>query len=422
VLLAFTVGIVGCGWDAIADGSGRTATFSVEHRLASELDPSAPTTVGIVTFSVDGKRLTSASIEFGLHTNYDMRAPVDLSEPNHRTLLLGMKPARQYHYRVVASDESETYVSDDHVIETGAPMTLISLRAFEVKDDDARERGFIIVSFRSSGDAIAIILDADGEIVWWYSRATHGIANAVISADGKNMWLVAPNSTGLPVQRVTMDGLEEQTYPLTHGSHDITSVTGSTMAFLDYGEGDCESIFEIDPSGVTTEVFESEGLVDPNAGRVGCHGNALRYWPDFDGYSFSDRHQDILFSSRTDGSLLWRLSDRVEGGNVAWGEEQHGHHLADDRLLVFANAGGGPRRSAVVEYTTEGEETFRYVGGLYTQHMGDVQRLPGGNLLVTYSNASIIQELDAEQNVVLEIDGADKIFGYTEWTDTLYPR
>jgi hypothetical protein len=32
-----------------------------------------------------------------------------------------------------------------------------------------------------------------------------------------------------------MDGLDRQIYGATHASHDIAAVSGSTMAFIDYG-------------------------------------------------------------------------------------------------------------------------------------------------------------------------------------------
>ena len=52
--------------------------------------------------------------------------------------------------------------------------------------------------------------------------------------------------------------------------------------------------------------------------------------------------------------------------------------------------------------------------------LGDVQRLPGGNTLVTYSNEGLIQEIDESENVVLQISGGENRIGYTLWRETLY--
>jgi hypothetical protein len=61
--------------------------------------------------------------------------------------------------------------------------------------------------------------------------------------------------------------------------------------------------------------------------------------------------------------------------------------------------------------------TFKSGGS--TKNFGDVQRLPGGNTLVTYGNAHVMQEVDANDGVVLAIEG-DGFFGYTEFRPSLY--
>ncbi len=49
--------------------------------------------------------------------------------------------------------------------------------------------------------------------------------------------------------------------------------------------------------------------------------------------------------------------------------------------------------------------------------MGDVQRLPGGNTLVTYSTDAKIVELDSSWN---EVQTFSARVGYTSWRPTLY--
>ena len=408
---ALTGGAAGAGGGGFA-----TAVFDIDVQLASDVDPDAPGTIGIVTWSVDVTSLVAARIEFGLDTTYGMTAPVDLAEAGYRTVLLGMKPERTYHLRVVAEDGTSAYASDDVTLETGPATDLVPLESFDVVDEATRERGFIVASYwQGEGSAVPFILDADGEIVWWFSGGPNGIARAVMSADGKNMWLIPASNTGGALVRVSMDTLDAETYADAVGSHDITPVSGETMAFIEYGESDCDSIYEIDPSGTTREVFESQGVVQAN----GCHGNALRYSKKEDVYTFSDVSQDILVIDRA-GEVLWRLSERVAQGNEAWGGTQHGHHLLDESIVVFANRGAGMEASSVVEYSLTGEELLRYESGDFSANLGDVQRLPGGNTLVTFSNDSLIHEIDADKNVVLAIDGGGSRFGYTLFRPTLY--
>jgi hypothetical protein len=414
-----TAGNGGTAGDVTGAGGGTgTATFTVQVQLASAVDSAAPGTIGIVTWTVNVSSLVEAHIDFGLDPSYGTAAPVDLALADHRTLLLGMKPAKTYHFRVVARDASLTYTSNDYTVMTGPPTTTVSISRFQVMNATARKPGFIITSYWSGiGSTVPFILDADGEIVWWGRNApAGGIARARMSADGKNMWMTSASNNGNPIQRLSMDTLDAQTYPNAIGSHDLTPVTGATMAFLEYGESDCDSIYEIDPGGTKREIFESQGVVNTS----GCHGNALRYSQKEDVYTYSDVSQDIFVVNRS-GQVQWRLSERVMSGRGAWGGVQHGHQLLDDSIIILANNGGGNNMSAMIEYSLAGAELRRFVSGEYTQNLGDVQRLPGGNTLVTFSNPSVIKEIDGQNNVVLQINGTlPGRIGYALWQESLY--
>jgi len=409
----------GGGGTAGAGGSGTgTATFMVQVQLASAVNSAAPGTIGIVTWTVNVSALTEAHIDFGLDTSYGMTAPVDLTLTDHRTLLLGMKPARTYHFRIVARDASTTYTSADYTVMTGPASTTVFISKFQVLNATARKRGFIITSYwAGSGLTVPFIIDGDGEIVWWgRGGPSGGIARARMSADGKNMWFTSASNTGQPLQRLTMDTLTAQTYTNVVTSHDLTAVSGETMAYLDYGEKDCQSIYEIVPSGTTKEIFESTGIVNS----TGCHGNSLRYSQKEDQYTYSEVSQDVFAINRA-GAVQWRLSQKVTGGNSTWGGIQHGQQLLDNSIIIFANNGGGTNMSALYEYSLTGQQLMRVVTGDYSANLGDVQRLPGGNTLIDFSNASVMKEIDPQGNVVLQINGASGTrFGYALWQENLY--
>ena len=218
-------GAAGAGTGGSGGSSTGTATFTVQVQLASADERDAPGTIGIVTWTVNVSSLTEAHIDFGLDTSYGMTAPVDLALTDHRTLLLGMKPAKTYHFRVVARDASATYTSNDYTVMTGPATTTVSISRFQVMNATASKRGFIITSYwPGTGSAVPFILDADGEIVWWgRGGPTGGIARARMSADGKNMWMTSASNTGHPIQRLSMDALDAQTYSSAVGSHDLTA-------------------------------------------------------------------------------------------------------------------------------------------------------------------------------------------------------
>ena len=245
-----------------------------------------------------------------------------------------------------------------------------------------------------------------------------GITRARMSADGQSMWAIRESLQGAPLQRVTMDGLTPQTYSNVVASHDITPVSGEVMAYLDYGESDCDSIFEIDNAGNTQEVFESTNVTGTAGSMQSCHGNAVRYSMTENAYTFSDHRQDVAVVSRT-GTLMWKLTDVVSGGNAAWGGSQHGHHLLAGSLLIFANAGAGNGASQAIEYGLDGSliKTFNSAG--QATNFGDVQRLSNGNTIITYSTDGLIQEVDVNDTVVLQAE-ASSSFGYVSFRDSLY--
>jgi hypothetical protein len=398
--------------DPTVDGS----KFTIASHLASEDDAAAPTTVGIVNWSTTIEA-TAAHIEFGLDTMYGMDAPVDLSEADYRTLLLGMKPDSTYHFRVVASDATVKYASEDNTIQTGPATNAVGIGSFSVTQEEGRERGFIVTSYwAGTGSSVAFILDADGDIVWWHDFGFGGgTARARMSYNGHDMWAITANNQGEPIARVGMDGLNAQTYSGTSGSHDIAAVAGDTMAYLDYSVG-CNDINEIDPSGTVTKVFTASAVFGNQ-----CHANALRYSDTEGEYTFSVVDRDIIRLDRT-GNQLWSLAEQVQGGVNTWGGVNHGHHLLADSLLIFANRGGANGTSAMIEYDLTGGEIGRYESGNSSANLGDVQRLPGGNTLVDFSNDGVIQEVDPSGQVLLEITGpgAMNSFGYATWRPTLY--
>lgn len=416
-----TIALSGCSDGGDTDGgSADVVTFTVKSSLASKESDAAAATVGIVKWSLDGTDdVTDAWIEYGLDKDYGMSARVDLSAKNNRTVLLGMKPKRTYHYRVVALDSRKQYTSDDYTLKTGQATDRVKVRDFEEFDEDKREHGFMIGSFYAGDSGSTVfILDADGDVVWSYETKFDGIASAKMSEDGANMWMAVPNA-GL-LARVSMDGLDYEEYEVG-ASRDITPVSGETMGFLD-SSGDCDaSISEITPDGDVEKVFDGSEHIDGK-----CSGNALRYSKSLAAYTLSDMSSDIYVVTR-DGELSWKLTDYV-GENTTWGGRQHGHQLIGlDRILFFANDASA-ETSAVFEFKFETSNLVAKALPYYTEHMGDVQVLPGGNTWVTYSDAnSYVHELDDKGEVVLQIDltsddDADEpnALGYTTWRRSLY--
>jgi hypothetical protein len=412
-------------------GSG-DCTFTVNSSTSSKIP-----TVGIVEWSVDMSSLSSAHIEFGLDTGYGLTAPVDLAEPNYRTLLLGMKGSRTYHFRVVASGSSGDCASGDYTLETGALSN--QLRAVDVTTHNASALagGYIITSEWQNGPAY--ILDADGDYVWWYDTSTSdpSLTRARMSYDGKYMWMATNNNEGGrgELTQVTMDGLQEQRLsPIDH-THDLAVLPDGSLVLPEYspmmGGGECGGVWEYSPSGSVRELIN----ISSAHGQTSCHMNSIHYFEGDDSITVSDIFggmsggQGCYVKLTRQGQVVWVLggpASDFSGNGATWDGANHGHHvLASDRLIIFNNGSMGAGSTAIEIQLNLSSWTatrvWEYSSGNSSNVLGDVQRLDNGNTLVTYSDSGVIHEVDANGSLLQEISwqlgGA---LGYVMQRQSLY--
>jgi hypothetical protein len=110
----------------------------------------------------------------------------------------------------------------------------------------------------------------------------------------------------------------------------------------------------------------------------------------------------------------------LPNGNLLWFQAHNGNNAqplgAPSPVYEYSFAGGGGASSAKLEWT--------YVGDESSFVLGDVQRLPNGNTLVTYSLANVLQEVTPAGEVVQALSGSWGTFsgelGYTWFRKTLY--
>jgi hypothetical protein len=417
--LLLVVTMVSCGTTSTPDSTGGNCVFELDASL-SEAVP----TVGIVTWSLPGRAPTSAHVELGLDTSYGLFSPVDLSEPNFRTVLLGMKASRDYHVRIVAHDSSGTCKSDDFVLTTGPlPNGLLPRVTVDTLNPAARAGGYVVSSFLKTGPSF--ILDADGDYVWWHG--TGEIGRAEQSYDGKALW--AGDRTLAPevgrITRVSMDGLEAEVLPeFGNCHHDFTVLPDESVGFIRY-DGDCDAIMERAPDGSVHEVIN---VRDAHGGTAMCHTNSIHYQASDDTYTFSDLNQDAYAKVTRAGEVVWVLGGATSdftGDGASW-EGQHGHDLiAADRLLFFNNGDTGKNAVAVEVSldldTMTATRVASYDPGIATRIYGDVQRLDNGNTLVTFGSAGVMHELDPNGELVESLTFAlGGALGYVTKRASLY--
>jgi len=396
-----------------------------------------------VTFTSTASKLKEAHIDFGLDTMYGMSAPVDLAEPSYRTLLLGMKASKMYHYRVVAKDDGgQDCTGADATLMTGALPNGIAKITVKNNDKTKLFGGFLIlgqyVQNAGASGAPAYILDADGDYVWWYTPGGD-VTGARMSHDGKHMWMNAANvpNSSAKVHRVTMDGMTADDYSsqFSGQNHQMTVLPDGTIAFYAYGSGSsCDDIKERSPSG-TVKTIVNSGTVWGASGA--CHVNTIQYSAMDDTLVFSDLDHQVVVKITRAGKLVWVLngsSSTFKGDG--WKGGEHGVHILGlDSFLIFNNnsAGGGVGASGgtgdgsialemKLDLTAKTSKImWMYKSNIQNDIMGDVQRLPNGNTVVGFSTQGVLQEVDSSGKVLQELTWpAGASFGYIEKRATLY--
>lgn len=434
---AGSAGMAGAGLGGAGNPVACTITASAETS-------SAIPTVGIVTWSTDMAAVDSASIEFGLvETGPTMVAPVDMSAPEYRTLLLGMKGSSDYVYHIVANSGGDSCTSEDFTITTGAVPSNISVTR-QLSMPGSESVGFIVTSgglagFGGGGGGFGgggggggggalpvVIFDTDGDIVWW-SDGPGTCSRAKMSWEGDNMWMVDLNvqNGGGSMWRVSMDGLDRETNVsgLSETHHDFTVLPGGIIAaaiWIGPGMDPDNALIERSPDGtIKTVVSNINTLYNSN----GYHTNSIHYHPADDTYTLGDRNPNLFVKITRDGQLLWQFGGNNPIGNhfpASW-QVNHGHHFLDNGNMVFFNNGNGGQ-STVFEYALDesswtATEVFRYSSNT-SMVLGDAQKLPNGNYLVTYSNSGVMEEVNPSGSVVQSFTASS--FGYADFRESLY--
>lgn len=404
-------------------------------------------TVGIVEFSTSASTLRSATIEFGIDERYGMAAPVDLTEPRFRTLLLGMKAATgPYHFRIHAVTTDDTRCSSvDYHFEapTGPAPNELARPLVTTFDRTALAGGFLLTAGYEANtpDDYAFIVDGDGDLVWWFKPPGFGdLTTARMSYDGRHMWITHANVPSVEgrVGRVRMDGSEwedlREEFPKQH--HDLIVLPDETVAYLAYAPNECDDLILRSPDGTKRTLLNTAA---PLGNPVVCHGNALQYSPWNDTFVISDNDHAAYLEVDKQGNVSWVLGggeqndfDRAGGGASTFAGNHNFHLFERDRLLFFNNGTQGalvPGIAAVARelrldlegMTTTEVWSYSADPAVSSPILGDTQRLPNGNTLVAYSAAGQVHEVDADGRLLQELNwGKTKRFGYVTHRASLY--
>jgi hypothetical protein len=416
-----TAGVTGGGG---AGGCTITATSSMSTAIP---------TVGIVTFTSSLASIDSAEIHFGpAATGPTMTAPVNLTQPMYRTLLLGMKGSASYVFRVVATSSAGTCTSQDYTIMTGAVPSSVPKPTATIMNAASHAKGFIVTSSGISGTG-AWIYDSDGAPVWW-STGPSGTSRIEMSWDGSKMYMMAlnvQNTSAGAVKIVDMDGNNAtMASGMTASHHDLTAIPGgfATLLWNQSGvDAPCSLVERADSGTMKTIIANMSTVYNSST----FHTNSIHYYPSDDTYTLGDRNPNMYVKVTRAGALIWQLGgtnpkDQTKffSGAGTW-MVNHGHHMLPDGTFYLFNNGQGTGGSSTVRgfklntSTMTATSSFTYTSSTVSSMvMGDVESLPNGNILVTASTSGQITELTPSMQVVATFKTT--AFGYSEYRDSLY--
>lgn len=386
----------------------------------------------VTTFSTDLATPTEAFIEFGQDATYGLTAPVDLGATDFRTLLLGVPFETEAHYRVTVRSAAGTCQGDDQTITTGAPPAGAPEVESTVSIAEEVTPGFIVLGVSPGW---ATIYNHSGELVWAHETSINGTMPRVdFTWDAQSILARDGNPAGQPggqIRRISLDGETEQPITLDRSHHDFSATPDNGVIFFTGHTDNCGKLVKMSADGAFSDLFLVADAFDSLSGSGNdlCHMNSLQYHEFDDSISFSVLTQNAFVKVSAQGELQWVLGGDDESDFSGDGSEwtrQHGHGMPDADHLVFFNNRSMNQDALAVEVEldrTAGTATkiFEYEGGGGSQTLGDVQRLPSGNTLVTYSNDGLQHEVNADGNLVRVFQWPSQV-GYATHRPSLYGK
>ncbi len=362
---------------------------------------------------------TTGRVDFGVGETMEHSTPVE-DDParEHSAQLLGIPPESDVAFQVVLVDGDDEQLGDIDRARTGAlPGDLPRLDAAGASDSGA----FMAVPILG-GVTVPVLLSPEGAIIWyWEDTSGLDVYRVLPSVDGESVLYNAASVSGDPsdasqIVRVALDGSWSSTVDVPLLAHDFVEHSDGTLAAIvvEYREVEGEmvrgdQILEIDPEGDTRVVWSTWDCLDPleNPGESTgwTFANALDFDEEAQEYTLGMRNQSsIVRIDRDTGACLWALGGT--GGTLEWAPgsiaflHQHQFVVEDDRLLVFDNAGLAGTESRVVEYAIDtaantASEAWSHSPdpAIFSFVLGDVDRLPGGDVLATWSVAGQIDRV-----------------------------
>jgi hypothetical protein len=369
-------------------------------------------------------------VEYGPTREMEFNTPIEADETReHSQVLYGLKPDTEYYFRAVTWDGDDAGASEIGSVRTG--NLPVGMPKFTVQGDGHDQ--FIVAPILGTNTA-ALILDPDGDIVWYHvPDGELDIYRARLSVDGKSLLYNWASVSGDPANdsalvRVALDGSGSSSVDVPLLAHDFVEHEDGTVAAIVVEYRTVETVWSawdcFDPA-----VDRGEALEDG-----WTFANALDYDPVENAYYLGMRNfGSITKIDRETGACDWVFglaASTIEiPPEAALFFHQHQFDLRGNRILVMDNDGLPGKVSRVLEYELDFEanratEVWSYVSdpSVYTFVLGEPTRLDGGDVFINWSAAGQMERVTAAGSASWKLNsGAGVVFGFNTLAKSLYP-
>lgn len=406
----------------------------------------AVSTVVLVDPKEDTASWTSARVDFGVDGELDRSLSFDLSQdPLPPLPLVGFKPDTEVSAMLVVEEGGRSRQSEIVTLTTGAAPNWLPSVQIDVDDGGEHVMGDYMLTSVVTSPPAAVLLDADGDFVWWAElEDARQVGRVRLSRDGQGVLAMPINLEGESDRGlifVSWDGARMTDRPVPGAHHDFVELADGTVGLLleearmidgETLAGDL--VVEMAPDGTQTTIWSAWDDLDPATTPSGLappdwtHANVLVHDEERDDWLVSLMGTRAIARVGRDGSgLRWLFGSPVgdfqdEAGETDLIDRQHVFELVDGGLVLFENGMPGNEVSRAVEWALDeeqlrAEEVWSYTPdpSLYCFSLGGLDRLENGDTLVTFSVNGRIDEVDAAGDLRWRLSaGLGGTFGYTE--------
>jgi hypothetical protein len=455
--------------------SGDTATGAspLVHDAAVQVSEVVPTVFrGTFTTDVPGRGHLELSLD-GVEWLPTESTPEGSTE--HQVRVLGLKAGRTYRWRpVLEGDDGSRHTGAEQQLTTGdvpadfPPITLEGVDPAGL----VHERFFVLFSIVGYPSSYAIVVDHDGDPVWWVPSPVpqFNVTIAQPSIDGQAVMHALLNvdhpSNGVtrtPFGVMTESERSFTRTPVGHHAfveHDDGTLTYLAHEYTEIGPYDEHDQVRIQTSSLvsvplgTVDGAEAQRLfsVIDDTDLVGdgatCshnearlhqglmqveygHANSLVYLEDRDTYAINFRNLDrVLEVDRSDGAVRWQIGGLESDFSidVLPARFEHGHftQMWPTGLAMFSNElhSGGSR---VLVYDLDPVQQSLTTAWLYAEPtgatvgvLGDVDLIGPRAALVSWATQSTMQIIVSERGPAWTVRVDDATVGRAAYTTDLY--